>query len=215
MISRVVIFGAGGAAREVRWLIEEINRVEPRFEFLGYLVPDARRAGEFDSRNLILGDYAWLEHHRDAADGIILAPGPAKVRLATADLLAKRFPSIQFPAVVSPDMLVHRDSCKIGEGVTVSVGVTASINVTIESLAFVGMGSTLGHEVNVGRGAIVESGVHIGGGAVLGEAVEIGMGAIILPYIRVGDGARIGAGMVVGKNVAPGQLVGEDHALSS
>jgi shikimate 5-dehydrogenase len=32
---RIVVVGAGGMAREVEWLIREINVVEPRYEFLG------------------------------------------------------------------------------------------------------------------------------------------------------------------------------------
>jgi hypothetical protein len=215
MSRRVVIFGAGGAAREVRWVIEEINRIEPRFEFLGYLVPDARHAGDFDSRNLILGDYAWLEHHQDAVDGIILAPGPAKTRLATAGDLTRRFAWVHFPPILSPDIKIHWDSSTIRDGVIISPGVTATINVTVESLAFVGIGSTISHEARIGRGTYLGPGVHIGGGAVLGEAVEIGAGANVLPYVQIGRGARIGAGSVVAGDVGPDQLVGDHLPFTS
>jgi acetyltransferase-like isoleucine patch superfamily enzyme len=211
MSRRVVIFGAGGAAREVRWLIEEINRIEPKFEFLGYLVADVRHAGDFDSRNLILGDFAWLEHHQNAADGIIIAPGSPKVRLATADLIAARFSWIHFPSVVSPDIRIHRDSCTVGEGVIISVGVTGTINTHFEPFAVVGVGSTIGHEARIGRGSVLESGVHIAGGVVIGAGVEIGMGATVLPFVQIGDGARIGAGTIVGKDVPAGATVGEHH----
>ena len=53
---RIVVIGAGGFAREVRWLIEEINAVSPGFEFLGYVVSDLAKLGEHDSREDVLGD---------------------------------------------------------------------------------------------------------------------------------------------------------------
>jgi len=39
-LRRIAIVGAGGMAREVASAIQWINRTEPQFEFVGYLVSD-------------------------------------------------------------------------------------------------------------------------------------------------------------------------------
>ena len=37
-MQRIAIIGAGGFAREVEWLIRDLNRVSPQFEFAGMMV---------------------------------------------------------------------------------------------------------------------------------------------------------------------------------
>ena len=39
-MKRIAVIGAGGFAREVAWLIRDLNRVTHQFEFLGFLVSD-------------------------------------------------------------------------------------------------------------------------------------------------------------------------------
>jgi hypothetical protein len=35
----IIVVGAGGQAREFRWILDEINARESQFEFLGYVRP--------------------------------------------------------------------------------------------------------------------------------------------------------------------------------
>ena len=53
---RIAILGAGGQAREIEWLIRDINRNRPTYEFLGYIVGNAANLTEYDSRERLLGD---------------------------------------------------------------------------------------------------------------------------------------------------------------
>ena len=59
-MKRIVMIGAGGMAREVRWLISEINLREPKWHFLGYVISDLRAVMQRDSRDELLGDFSWL-----------------------------------------------------------------------------------------------------------------------------------------------------------
>ena len=53
-MKRIIIVGAGGFAREVRWLIEEINAVHREWAFGGYVVSDLTKLGEHDDRDAVL-----------------------------------------------------------------------------------------------------------------------------------------------------------------
>ena len=53
---RIVIIGAGGMAREVVSTLRWINRVEPAFDFLGYVVSDLSQLGVRDSSEQVIGD---------------------------------------------------------------------------------------------------------------------------------------------------------------
>ena len=66
---RIAIIGAGGFARELRWLLSEIaadpsRRYEP-FDVAGFVVSDRGKLGSHDSQ--ILGEFDWLDNrHVDA-----------------------------------------------------------------------------------------------------------------------------------------------------
>jgi hypothetical protein len=42
----IVIFGSGGLAREVAFLIEQINNAAPQWNILGFIEPDRERVGQ-------------------------------------------------------------------------------------------------------------------------------------------------------------------------
>jgi hypothetical protein len=74
------ILGAGDQAREVEWLIREINRHHPTYEFLGYIISDATRLGEHDSSRALLGDDSWVESNRDKVESLAIGIGDPTLR---------------------------------------------------------------------------------------------------------------------------------------
>jgi len=205
MKKSIVVIGAGGMAREVRWLIEEMNAAEARYEFLGYVVTDLKRLGEHDSKAEVLGDYGWLEKNK--VDCVTIGIGTPGARLRVGRELKERLSGMEFPALVHPTAIVDRKTARIEEGVLVCAGVVATVNLTLRAFALCNFGCTLGHEATVGRGSVVNPGANISGGVTLKEGVLVGTGAQILQYVTVGEGATVGAGAVVTKNVPAGATV--------
>src|ERR1700722_10931624 len=80
-MKRIAIIGAGGFAREVAWLLEDISAATSeeasRYTTVGFLVSDASRIGPYDSP--ILGDFSWLESNH--VDAFAIGIGPPAVRL--------------------------------------------------------------------------------------------------------------------------------------
>lgn len=86
---RIVIIGAGGFAREVAWLIRDLNRVDAQFELLGFVVSDLSNLSDTDSRNQVLGDFNWLDENHEV-DGLALGIGsPASKLKVTAELMCR------------------------------------------------------------------------------------------------------------------------------
>ena len=203
----VVILGAGGQAREVRWLINEVNAVEVKYKFLGYLVSDLAAVGPRDSCGEILGDYDWLTKNRSRIDAVAIAIGNPAARLKVAKELKTLLPDAEYPSLIHPTVILDRASARIEEGVLLCAGVVATVNITLKAFALCNFGCTLGHEAVVGRGSVVNPGANISGGVVIGNGVLVGTGAQILQYLTVGEGATVGAGAVVTKHVPPGSTV--------
>jgi sugar O-acyltransferase (sialic acid O-acetyltransferase NeuD family) len=204
---RIVVIGAGGMAREVHWLIREINRVGPLYEFQGYVVSDSMKFGLYDSHDELLGDYSWLEENRHSIDSVAVGIGTPAARLKVGAEVRALLPDAEFPVLIHPSVIMDFQSASCGPGVQICAGTIATVNVTLGKLALCNFGSTLGHEVIVGPGSVVNPGANLSGGVVLGTAVLVGTGAQILQYRHVGDGAVVGAGAVVLEDVPPNATV--------
>lgn len=204
---RIVILGAGGFAREVRWLVEEIDAAQPGLEFLGYVVSDLARPGEHDSKAEVLGDVSWLLANRGKFDALAIGIGTPAARLKVSSELLPQFPEDHWPALVHPSARMDRRSARIGPGVLVCAGVMGTVNLNLEPFSLVNLSCTLGHECVIGRGSVLNPTVNISGGVLIGEGALVGTGAQVLQYLKVGKGATVGGGAVVTKDVADGVTV--------
>lgn len=204
---RIVIIGAGGFAREVKWLIEEIDRSTPGVAFAGYVVSDLARAGDHDSRSEILGDYSWLRSNRDRFDGLAIGIGTPSARLKVSRELLPEFPADLWPALIHPTVRYDAASTEVGAGVLLCAGTVGTVNLKLRPFSLVNLSCTLGHEADIGEGCVLNPTVNISGGVVLEDGVLIGTGAQVLQYLRLGSHATVGAGSVVTKDVAPGTTV--------
>ncbi len=204
---RLAIVGAGGFARELRWLVSEINSSAEKFEFSGFVVSDLERLGSRDSQDSVLGDFSVFSSSRLTFDAIALGIGSPKVRVDMAREIRRLNPNLEWPALVHPSVKFDAATCEFQEGAVVCAGVIATVHVTVAPLALVNLACTLGHETVVGAGSVLNPTVNVSGGARIGERVLVGTGAQILQYLAIGDDAVVGAGAVVTRDVASGQTV--------
>jgi sugar O-acyltransferase (sialic acid O-acetyltransferase NeuD family) len=204
---RIAIIGAGGFARELRWLLSEIasdpkRQCEP-FEFAGFLVSDRGKLGPHDSE--VLGDYEWLDANH--VDALAMGIGTPVARLTVAEELKSRFTKLGWPPIVHASLRFDAGSCELGEGVVVCAGVIATVNVVFEAFSMVNLSCTIGHEARIGAGSVLNPAVNISGGVHIGKGVLVGTGAQILQNLTIGENATIGAGAVVSKDVEPRTIV--------
>jgi sugar O-acyltransferase (sialic acid O-acetyltransferase NeuD family) len=198
---RLVVIGAGGFAREVKWLIKEINQADEKYQFLGYVVSDSGRLGDLDSKAEVLGDLSWLEH--GDTDGLVIGIGTPEARFQVGCELQKKFPSLNWPALVHPSVRMDWETANLGPGVILCAGTIGTVNITIRDFAMVNLACTLGHECRIGMGSVLNPTVNISGGVVIGDRVLIGTGAQVLQYLKVGDNTIVGAGAVVSRDLPP------------
>lgn len=204
---RIVVVGAGGQARDTAWLIEELARAGEPYRFSGFVLSDLKFLGPRDSRDRLLGDFAWLDQHASEVDAVALGIGTPAVRLAVAERLTREWPRLEWPSLVHPSAQLDRQSAELGRGTMIACGTAGTVNLKLQDFALVNVGCTLGHEATIGRGSVINHGASISGGVVLGDGVLVGTGARVLQYLEVGSGATVGAGAVVTKNVRQGAVV--------
>lgn len=203
---RIAVIGAGGFAREVKWLLSAISAASSPFDFIGFLVSDISKLGEHDSKDEVLGDLSWLRENSDRVDALTLGIGNPVLRSSIGRSLSRDFPTLIWPALLHPTV-EYDSSCTFGKGVLLCAGVIATVNVEIEDFAMVNLSCTIGHEAVIGRGSVLNPSVNVSGGVEVGHETLVGTGAQILQYVHVGDRATVGAGAVVTKNVEPNTTV--------
>lgn len=203
----IVIIGAGGFAREVRWLLDEINSATPSWDFKGFVVSDLSKLGNNDSRELVRGDLTWLQEHRESIHAVAIGIGSGSARLRLSAQVASAIPELEWPALVHPTVRFDGASCRVGKGSILCAGTMVTVNVAFEPYCLVNLCCTIGHEAVIGEGAVVNPSVNISGGVRVGRGALLGTGAKVLQYLNVGAGASVGAGAVVTKDVPEGVTV--------
>ena len=203
----IVVVGAGGFAREVAWLLAEINRVRREFEFLGFVVSDLNGLGDHDSRDKVLGDFEWLSENRKRVDALALGIGTPGPKARVVQELSFRHPEAAWPVLIHPSVTMDRESAVMEQGVVICAGVLATVNVRLRAYCMVNLGCTLGHEADIGDYSVLNPTVNVSGGVQIGKGVLVGTGAQVLQYVHVGDDATVGAGAVVTRSVDAGLTV--------
>ncbi len=203
---KIVVIGAGGHARETRFLIEELNQAEPKYQFIGYLVSDLAALGEYDSRDEVLGDFSWFKKINEpiaAAIGI----GNPKHRLKVVREIRSLTDKVDFPVLIHPNVVYDPNSCWFEEGVIICSHCSLTVNIHVKKYAYINRSCAIGHEAVIGEGCVINPLSSISGGVIIGDGCLIGTGAIILQYIKIGENATVGAGACVTKDVEPGTTV--------
>lgn len=207
MTRDLVIVGAGGLAREVAWLIEDVNRCSPEapWNILGFVEATGSRVAELNGRYPILGDDRYLTDRQTRVDAVIAMGDPAKVQSVSERL--RECDHITFPNVIHPSVIWDRSSVSLGEGNVISAFTLLTTDVSLGSFNIVNPQCSIAHDVTMGDCCVLNYAVKISGGVVVEDGCLLGTGACVLQYLRVGKGAVVGAGAVVTKDVQPGDTV--------
>ncbi len=201
----VVIYGGGGFAREVAWLVNSLK--EDCKKVVCFVDDDKERHGLFLNDIPILNlEEAWASFPNARIVGGIGSPGTRELVMNKAKELGFDFLSLIHPNVEMSKWV------EIGDGVVICAGNILTTNITLHDHVQINLDCTIGHDVIMGKYATLAPGVHLSGNVHLGKRVYIGTGAIVIngtkenPII-IDDDAVVGAGACVIKNVPSGDTV--------
>lgn len=204
-MKNIVILGASGFAREVAWLIKEINRQTPEWNFLGYVDAGADKVGQPCGDSVIVGDDAFLESYPDELHAVIGIGRPPIITRLRQKLA--RLPHLRFPNLIHPSVLWDRDRVQLGVGNMICAGNILTTDICIGSFNILNLASTYGHDAVVGDHCVINPGVNLSGGVRVGDACLLGTSCTILENLTLGEGVTVGAGALVHRDVAAGLTV--------
>ena len=192
----IVIIGSGGLAREVRWLIEECNKVQNRWNLLGWISKES--PGTVITGLPVLGDDDWLLNHDTPIDvAVSIGNGPLRKKIVS---YLRNNTELSFPVIISPSAELS-DSVTLGEGSIITSKCILTVDITIGEFFFCNLASTVGHDCIIESFVTLNPGVNVSGNVILKECVSIGTGATINQGLTVAENSIVGAGAAVVNNI--------------
>lgn len=204
-MKNIVILGASGFAREVAWLIDEINRQAPTWNFLGYVDARAEAIGQPCGDAAVVGDDSFFERYPDELHVVIGIGRPPIIARLHEQL--RRWPHLRFPNLVHPSVAWDGERIQLGMGNLLCAGNIFTTDIQIGSFNIFNLASTYGHDAVIGDHCVINPGVNLSGGVRVGNDCLLGTSCTILENLTIGAGAVVGAGALVTRPVEAGTTV--------
>jgi len=200
----LVIIGGGGFGREVKALVDEINEVEPTWNFLGY-IDDNTEKGTAEG-DVILGNIDWFLAQENKPWAIIsIANPPTREKVAARCEEA----GVKFATLVHPTVRIKGNLCTIGEGSIICDGTVLAVNSHLGKHCIINMDCGIGHDTVLGDFVSIMSNSVIAGEVEIGKCCYFGLHNTVINQLKLAEYSTFGAGAVIVKNAdVPGTYVG-------
>jgi sugar O-acyltransferase (sialic acid O-acetyltransferase NeuD family) len=200
----LVIYGAGGFAREVAWLAESCPDVGA---VVALLNDDAAEHGRVVNDIPVMGLSEARRRFPDAR--FVIGVGDPHHRQRMAERVTAAGGT--FATLIHPRVERSR-WIEIGEGTVICAGNMLTTNIVLGRHVQINLTCTVGHDVVMGDFATLAPGVCVSGRVRIGARAYLGTGASVIngtadtPLV-IGDDAIVGAGACVVRPVAAGTTV--------
>ena len=141
-MKKIAIIGAGGFGREVKMLIDQINAVENKYEFIGYY-DDGKDKGTIINGFPVLGKVSDLNSISEELF-VALALGNPVYKKNVVSLVDNA--NIIFETLIHPNVLIGNDEVSIGKGTVICAGNIITCNISIKDYVTLNLACTIGHD---------------------------------------------------------------------
>lgn len=189
----LVIVGAGGMAREIAWLVADINKEIPeRWQLIGFWDKDHNSGATIHGVPVIDEEAvkSWLPDV-----WAIVAIGNPVIRehaVARVKQLGCRLATL-----VHPSVRYDQSSVSIGEGTMICAGTILTVDVSVGSNVLINLDCTITHDCVIEDFATLSPGVHLSGHTIIRRGAYVGAGAVTVEDHEIGTQSTVGAGAVV------------------
>ena len=193
----ITIFGAGGFGREVKTIIDAINKSEPTYNFVGFY-DDGIQKGTIVNGYPVLGGIQELNEVTSELS-LIISIGDPRIKKNILNKIGNSF--IKFPTIIHPNASVSSDDVQIGKGTIICEGTIITCNIKIGDFVIFNLMCTVGHDTIIDDYCAFMPSVNISGEVHLHQGVYVGTGAKIINLLEIGQETIVGAGAVVSKSL--------------
>ncbi|MBH1972050.1 acetyltransferase [Moraxellaceae bacterium AER2_44_116] len=199
----ILIYGAGGFAREIAWLIERCQNDGQLIEAVGFIDDNTNTHGKTINGLDVFSLTLAIKKFPNAR--FTVAVGNSQIReYLTKKALGAGLIEI---SIIHPQTEASR-FIEYGQGTVICAGNILTTNIRLGRGVQINLNCTIGHDVLIGDFVTLAPGVRISGCVHIEHGVYIGTGATIIngtlnnPLV-IGKGAIIGASACVTRHIPP------------
>ena len=199
-MENIAIYGAGGFGQEVACIIHAINKVEPRWNIVGFFDDNESLPGKFLRFGKVLGGFEILNKW-PASLSVVMAIANAEI----LDKLVKKIcnPNIHFPNIISPDVLFYAtDYITFGKGNLLGFRCLLSYNCSLGNFNLFNNDVFIGHDTKIGNFNIFNPSVRISGEVKIGNNNFFGVSSVVLQQKKIGNNTLIATNSVIMRNTS-------------
>ena len=197
-MEKIAIFGSGGFGREVKTIIDAINKTKPNtFQFIGFF-DDGVEKGTIVNGYPVLGGIKELNEYKESL-ALVVSIGNPQIKKSIISKITNS--SIQFPSIIHPNVSISADDVSVGRGCIFCQGTIITCNIEIKDFVILNLMCTVGHDTIIEDYSAFMPSVNISGEVVIREGVYVGTGAKIINQLEIGKNTIVGAGAVVSKSL--------------
>ncbi len=197
-MEKIVILGAGGFGREVKALIDQINKQKPTYLLEGFYDDDKNLPNKINGVPL-LGNLNTLLKRKENLS-IALGIGVPKIKKKLVGKL-KSSNNFSYPSLIHPSVIIGEDNINIEKGVIICAGNILTCDILIEKFVTLNLYCTTGHDTKINSFSSFMPSVNISGEVTIESCVYVGTGAKIINQLSIGKNTIVGAGAVVSKSL--------------
>ncbi|ELC8443063.1 acetyltransferase [Clostridium perfringens] len=198
----LIIIGAGGVGRETAWIVEQINKINPTYNLLGFLDDNKDIWGSYINGYKVLGGINYTEDNECNFE-VVVAIANYEIKKNIVSRLKDK--NIRYSTIIHPSLNIH-SSVEIGEGTIIYEGVIISPNVKIGNHVIISPKSGIGHDSVIKDYVSVLWNVSISGNDLIEEGVLLGSASTIIQNKIIGKASIIGAGAVIINNIEDNKI---------
>ncbi|MFE3871950.1 acetyltransferase [Flavobacterium sp. ZS1P70] len=196
-MKNIAIIGAGGFGREVKTILDSINKITPTYKFIGFY-DDGFKVGEIVNNYPILGSVKDINNISESCCMVMAIANP-QIKQANLNKINNKY--VAFPNIIHPSVAISDDFVEIGVGNIICAACIITCNIVIKDFVILNLMCTVGHDTIISSFASFMPSVNISGEVLIQERVYVGTGAKIINQLEIGRDTIVGAGAVVSKSL--------------
>jgi sugar O-acyltransferase (sialic acid O-acetyltransferase NeuD family) len=208
----VAVFGAGGCAKELEWLLNDLQEAGGTKTPVDVFVDCNVSRTHFLEKPLVEEEAFFQSNPCGDGLSIFIALGDCFLRKKVFHNITNRISGKpNFPTAIHPSVRADRRQGRFlyGQGNIFCAMSIVMPDVRVGNFNYISLNSIIGHDTDIGDFVTIFPGVRIAGHVKIQDRVLIGTGAIIIENISICSDVIIGAGSVVTRDILePGTYVG-------
>ena len=193
----IIIYSAGGFGREVHVLIKQINKIDKKYNVLGFVDDNPNISSQSINGIPVLGDHNYLLAYSQPVVVAVALTNRTKNELVEK-LMINSF--LSFDNLIHPD-IYWDDTNSIGIGNILCHAMNLTCNIAIGNFNIFNGKVGIGHDVKIGNFNLFGPNSFIAGTVNIGNFNIFAMNSSVIQQRSIGDGNTINLNSVIIKNV--------------